>query len=134
MRQCRSRDALLRIRWVGQVDREHVNCRARLADGVLEAIAAQVECGVAYFLVDAQRMFDAGGAHLCAATLAGFELGLADVREDAQALGHVTARVDRDDRNARGDRAFDGRPKRICIRDRHDQAVWIRGHRSIDEL
>jgi hypothetical protein len=68
------------------------------------------------------------------ATLAGFELRLTDVGQNAQALGHVTARVDRNDWNASRNSAFDGRPKRVGVRDRDHQTVRVRGHRGVDQL
>src|SRR5207247_672222 len=81
--------------------------------------------GVAHFLVDADRMLDAGDRHLGAATLTSFKLGLPDVRQNAQSLRHVAARVHRNDRNASRDRLLNRRAERVGVRYGDDEPIRI---------
>ncbi len=108
---------------VVQVDLDDGGLGTR-AEAFGEAFAAGIEGGVADLLVDAEGVLDACGGHLLAGALAGRELVLADVGQDAQALVHVRAGVGGDDRDARIDGALDGGPERRGIRDRDHQALW----------
>ena len=68
---------------------------------VEEPLAAQVECRVADLLVEADRVLDALLGEPLARDLAGLELRLPDVQEDAEVGERVRSRVHRDDRDPR---------------------------------
>src|SRR6266487_2244611 len=128
-----ARNPVLGVGRVGEVDGEHLHRAAGLPQGVGEALAAQVERGVADLLVHAQRILDPGRPHALIALEASLVLSLADVGEDAEAPVDVAAGVDRHDRDAGCDRLLDRGPEGVRIGDRHHQAVRLGGHRRVDQ-
>ena len=74
-----------------------------------EAVAAKGQRLVADFLVEADRVLDAGGLESLTGAEAGLVLGLADVGEDAEVPEHVGAGVHRDDRDPGRDGLLDRR-------------------------
>ena len=104
------------------------------AEALGEAGAASVEGGIADLLVDADGVLDTQGRHLLARALAGRELILPDVGEDAEVLVDVGAGVGGDDRDARGDRTLDGGAERGGIRDGHHEALRVLANGGGDEL
>src|SRR4051794_10896809 len=93
------------------------------AEALLDAVAALLEADVVLLVDDAEDLLGAVGLEPRARRPAGDRLVLADMRDRAELLGLVGARVERDDRDAGvlglGQRALDG----VGVRDRHGEAV-----------
>ena len=125
-------DGRLHARRVGDVAGQDL---AVLAAGQAheEAIAAEGERLVADFLVEADRVLDAGCLEPFTGAEACLVFGLADVGQDAQVPEDVGARVHRHDRDARRDGLLDGRPKGVGVRDRDDQSGRVLGDGGVDE-
>src|SRR5579859_5340690 len=94
----RGLNSLLGLRRIFQVDANLRHGRPSLLHGILKALAALLKGSIAYFLIDAERVFDPGCAHLLPAAQACLILGLPYMNQHAQTLGCVRAGVDREDR------------------------------------
>ena len=129
--ECRL-DGALRTGRIGQVNAD--DRRRDSAQAVGEALAALVERLVADFLVDAQRVRDAGLGHARAGPLARDELGLAHVGQDAELLVGIDARVDAHDRDPGILGALDRVTEGLGVRVRDHEPIRRGRHGGVDQL
>src|SRR5829696_7800091 len=98
-----------------------------------KAVAALLECDVGLLVDDAQDLCRARGCQLGARSLAGFELGLPYMGEGSKLLEMIRPRVQRDDRNAGVDGAFDRRRDRVGVRGGDCESVDVRADGAVDQ-
>src|SRR4051812_15430967 len=104
------------------------------AEALLDAVAALLEADVVLLVDDAEDLLDSLGLEPLAGRLAGDRLVLADVRDGAERLGIVGARVERDDGDAGGLRLRQRALDRVRVRNRHGEAVDLLGDGGRDQL
>ena len=91
---------MLRTGRIGKIDRDHFHGTAGLGERIGEALAAQVEGGVADFLIHADGVRDAGFGHSLSTTEPCFVFGLTNVSENPQLSRDIAPGVHGDDRDA----------------------------------